>query len=116
MIFSYALCYVHYREVRKGYEMTIISPQKCDPVTTTIQIGHCPYCGVAVNPIRLQDHKSLRCPKAPREVLACRPGKYDARQHMMISTGGRLFVDPERAEARRNYARMIREQRDGMSD
>ncbi len=42
-------------------------------------ITPCPYCGVEVKKERLEHHKSLRCPKAPAEILAARTDSSSGR-------------------------------------
>lgn len=54
----------------------------------------CPFCGVSVSESRLLEHKDLRCPKAPPEVVAARPLKAPEMQEDRRVTGGTAEASP----------------------
>ena len=84
----------------------------------------CPYCDAPVSLERLDDHKRLRCPKAPPEILQLRPTPLPKRKvkrskagnPFKSSKGGRLDRDIEHEQLKLAYARFVRDQRDSMSD
>lgn len=115
---SHLICVLAYgclksimRENPKGDSMSLSATKKVPP-------SPCPYCGVLVSLARLDEHKTLRCPMAPPDVIKARPPRPKRRErHINIAEGQyHQPVDTSQSDLKLAYARYVRDQRDSMSD